>query len=78
MKDVWFRAAVADNVVELGHATYLVDDGLRLSFPSVRPITDSFVGPQIIVRTTEGKKELLVPVDLTEPGTTEIVEEISW
>jgi len=78
VKDVWFRAAVADNVIELSHATYLVDGGLRLSFPSVRPRTDSFFGPQIIVRTTEGKKELLVPVDLTQPGTAEIVEEISW
>lgn len=78
VKDVWFRAAVADKVVELSHAIYLVDDTLRLAFPSVRPITDSYVGPQIIVRTMEGKKELLVPINLVEPGTTEIVEEISW
>ena len=77
---LWFRAALADKVEDLGNSTYLVDGSLRLAFssPSQKLInSDTASRPQITVRSSEGKYELLVPV-VFESGAAEIMEEISW
>jgi len=77
-ENLWFRAAVADKVTELGNDTYLVDDSLRIAL-----LSPSGKGPRaasdrkIMVRSSEGKFELLVPV-IFASGRAEITEEISW
>lgn len=73
--DVWFRAALADKMDDLGNATYLMDGSVRLAFPSLA--TNSKAASQILVRQSEGKSELLVLV-VFESGVAEIVEEIAW
>ena len=75
--NLWFRAALANKVEDLGNATFLVDGSVRLAFPSVATQLKGAGGPQILVRPGEGKTELLVPV-VFAAGAAEIVEEISW
>ena len=72
--NLYFRAAVGESIKSLGNGAYLVDGGLRLAFP--RP-SSSGSENKIIVRSSEGKTELLVPVNF-ESGKAEIMEEISW
>jgi mono/diheme cytochrome c family protein len=78
-ENLWFRAAVADKVTDLGNDTYLVDDKMRIV------LSPSGKGPshrvaavrKIQVRSSEGKFELLVPV-IFKSGQAEITEEFSW
>ena len=79
-KDVWFRAAVGEKITDLGKDTYLVDDSVRLAFPrSLREVASNLATPthKIMIRSSEGKFELLVPV-IFESGKAEVTEEISW
>jgi len=78
--NLWFRAALGDKIQDLGNQTYLVDGIVRLGFPPVLlkgRNTDAPASPQIMVRQSGGKSELLVPV-IFESGKAELVEEISW
>ncbi len=80
MAGLWFRAALADKVEELGQSTYLVDGSIRLAFPFFTQKVNNGntpSRPQITVRMSAGKYELLVPV-IFESGAAEIMEEISW
>jgi len=80
VENLWFRAAVADDVKDLGNDTYLVNGSVRLSFRSgrVNPATSGdFPPPRTLMRKTIGGVELLVPVNF-RGGEAEIVEEISW
>jgi len=76
--NLWFRAAIADKVTELGNDTYLVDDSMRIVL-----LSPSEKGPRAVsdrkpvLRSSEGKFELLVPV-IFASGRAEITEEISW
>lgn len=75
-----FRAAVGNKVESLGNNTYLVDGSIHLAFPATPrngKNSDQPPAPQIMVRQSGGKYELLVPV-VFEAGQAEIVEEIAW
>ena len=61
-----FRAAVAEKI-ETVEGGFLADGKVRLEFP----------GAKAIVRQSEGKAELLVPVNFTN-GEAKLVEEIVW
>jgi hypothetical protein len=63
---LFFRAAVADKIVEKDGA-FLVGEKVKLKFPGAKPL----------VRQSDGKSELLVPVTFTGRDA-KIVEEISW
>jgi len=78
--NLWFRAAVAEKLEDLGNRSYLVDGTVRLAFPAVQQIakpSDDAPMAQFTVRKSEGKFELLVPVAF-QAGNAEITEEISW
>lgn len=79
LANLWFRAAVADKIVDLGNKTYLVNDSIRLAFPSRLDEANQPGSPtqKITVRSSEGKFELLVPV-VFAAGDVKITEEISW
>ncbi len=64
---LYFRAAVADKIVEQPDGSFLAADKARYKFP----------GAKALVRNSGGKTELLVPVTF-ESGTAKLVEEIAW
>jgi cytochrome c553 len=63
---LYFRAAVADKIEEKG-GTFFVGETLRLKFPGAKPI----------LRNSDGKAELLVPVTFAGKEA-KLVEEITW
>ena len=72
-KNLFFRAAVGD-VIESKDDGYVVDDKLTFSFKS-----PSGVNP--FVREVDGKKELLVPIQLAKSGNQQALElsvEMKW
>ncbi|MGB8167085.1 MAG: c-type cytochrome [Chthoniobacteraceae bacterium] len=63
---LYFRAAVAEKITEKDGA-FLVGETLRLKFPGAKPL----------LRNSDGKTELLVPITFTGKEA-KIVEEITW
>ncbi len=63
---LYFRAAVADKITEKDGA-FLIGETLRLKFPGAKPI----------LRNSEGKTELLVPITFAGKDA-KFVEEITW
>ncbi len=63
---LYFRAAVADKIDEKDGAFH-VGEMLRLKFPGAKPV----------IRNSEGKAELLVPVTFVGKDA-KLVEEIEW
>jgi mono/diheme cytochrome c family protein len=63
---LYFRAAVADKIEEKD-GVFLVGEKLRLKFPGAQPL----------VRRSEGKTELLVPVTFAGQEA-KLIEQISW
>lgn len=78
--NVWFRAAVGNKIENLGNNSFLVDGNLHLaiSIPAnIGKNSDQPPLPQIVVRNSGGKFELLVPV-VFDSGRAEIMEDIAW
>ena len=68
-RDLWFRAIVAGKVEEAGDGWYTIDGEWKM-----RITADN--AP--VLRKTEGKTELLVPVRQTGDRETRIVQEFAW
>ena len=66
MERLYFRAAVADRIEEKD-GVFLVGETLRLQFPGSKPV----------IRNSEGKAELLVPITFAGKAA-KFVEEIVW
>jgi mono/diheme cytochrome c family protein len=67
---LYFRAAVADKITEQSReqgSSFLVGETLHLKFPGAKPI----------IRVSEGKTELLVPISFAGKEA-KLVEEIVW
>ncbi len=64
---LYFRAARAERTIEAKDGAFLVDGKVRMKFPGAQPV----------VRSSEGKSELLVPVQFSN-GAAKIVQEITW
>jgi len=63
-----FRAAVADQISDLGKGEYLIDSLLRLKIES---------GTKAVVRKSAGKTELLIPVRLSD-GKARVDVDYAW
>jgi len=68
-KTLYFRAATGRSIEKQADGDYLVDDLLHIRLPGD--------GGKAFVREADGKKELLVPVDLSR-GKAELTQEILW
>ena len=66
--NLWFRAAVADKVEPAADGWYALGNGLRMRFRG---------GGKPVVRSSNGKAELLVPIKY-EGGKAKLVQEIDW
>ncbi len=64
---LYFRAALADKITGQPGGIYLVGDKAKYKFPGAKPL----------IRTSNGKSELLVPIPFDGP-TAKLVEEIVW
>ena len=64
---LYFRAARSDRTIEAKDGAFLVDGKVAMKFPGAQPV----------VRASEGKSELLVPLIFTS-GAAKIVQEITW
>jgi mono/diheme cytochrome c family protein len=66
--DLYFRAAVGNQIVKDAFGWYKIDDGLKVKIEG---------GGEPTVRTLGGKKELLVPVTFAE-GKARLVQQFNW
>ncbi len=66
-KNLWFRAAEGSKIEQQADGSYLVDERVSFKLAGVKPV----------IRTSEGRTELLAPVSFNG-GEAQIVEEIRW
>jgi mono/diheme cytochrome c family protein len=78
--NLWFRAAVADNIEDKGNGAFVIDGKVRLNFPASQPTpgrSDDLRVTRPIVRRSGDKFELLAPVNF-QGNQAQVMEEISW
>ncbi|WP_437187281.1 family 16 glycoside hydrolase [Planctomicrobium sp. SH668] len=68
LTDLYFRAAVGDAIVPIGNG-YRVDD---------RFVVEIRGGGEAFIRESEGKQELIVPLDIKDTKSIEFTESIRW
>ncbi len=77
---LWFRAAAAEKIEDLGKNTFLINGSERLAFPTAPSTPGTSDDPnqtRPVLRKSGARFELLAPV-VFQNGKAEIVEEISW
>lgn len=68
--NMFFRAAVADEIIRQADGSWLIDGKWKMKFPSAPGWANA--------RIIDGKTELLMPVSFDANGGAEIVQEIIW
>ncbi len=67
-KSVWYRATVADKIEELSEGSFEIDGDYQLKLSD---------GQKSLIREANGKRELLIPIDLSD-GSAQFSVEYIW